>query len=159
MSNKAYTLIIIGAGLLLLIGGFFLGWNVKPAHTCPVVTDTVLVKGDTAWLPSELQLTYGWEDLPAETDTVDEEVIKSSSVDSTFTYDKDVVRIQAEVKYNLETDLFDWLLNIEHKDFGSHQTDTLKVYIMETVEIETSNPFWLMLSIAEFFLIILAIIF
>ena len=50
-------------------------------------------------------------------------------------------------------------MNIEHKDFQLHTTDTLKVYLTETVKIQTTNPWWVVVSIAEFFLIILAIIF
>ena len=173
MSTKAYTLIIIGAGLLLLIGGFFLGWNVKPAPSCPVI-DSTLVKTDTAWIRSDTTYTAEWS-LPAQTDTVPsfmgdggdnewvaytkDDLVKSSSIDTIFCHNEDAIRVQATVSYNLLTDTFDWLMNIEHKDFQLHTTDTLKVYLTETVEIQTTDPMWVLLSIAEFFLIILAIIF
>jgi len=154
VSDRTYTLIIIGAGLLLLIGGFFLGWNVKPAPSCPTVVDSVIVKGDTAWIASDTTYIAVWS-LPAQTDST----VKSSSIDTIFTHNEDAIRVQAEVSYNLLTDTFDWLMNIEHKDFQLHTTDTLKVYLTETVEIQTTNPWLVVLAIAEFFLIILAIVF
>ena len=159
MSTKAYTLIIIGAGLLLLIGGFLLGWNVKPAHTCPEITDSVLVKGDTAWIASDTTYIAVWANLPAITDTVNEEIIKSSSIDSIFVHNEDAIRIQAEVEYNLGTDLFDWLMEIDHKDFASHQTDTLKIYTAVMVETEVDNPLWIISTVISIILLGLAIIF
>ena len=140
-----------------MIGGFFLGWNVKPAPSCPTVVDSVIVKGDTAWIRSDTTYIVKWKELPAITDTV--EGVKSSSIDTIFCHNEDAIRVQATVSYNLLTDTFDWLMNIEHKDFQLHTTDTLKVYLTETVEIQTTDPMWVLLSIAEFFLIILAIIF
>jgi len=158
VSTKAYTFIIIGAGLLLFIGGIFLGWNVKPVKPCPVI-DSVDVQTDTIWLPSEKEYIVKWKDLPAETSTVDEETIKSSSIDSVFTSGLDAIRIKAEVNYNVGFDTFDWFMEIEHKDFDFHSIDTMRVYITETVVVQTTDPMWVLLSIAEFFLIILAIIF
>lgn len=157
MSNKAYT-IIIGVGLLIFtIGGFFLGRETKTFEPCPII-DSLDVKTDTLWLPSDTTYVTKWS-LPAETEIVDEELLKTSSIDTIFTHNQDAIRVKAEVNYYPVFDTFDWFLEVEHKDFDFHTIDTMKVYITETVEIQTTDPLWVLLTIAEFFLIILTIIF
>ena len=173
MSTK--TLIGIGLIFLFFVGGAFLGYYIKKCEPCPEVKDSVLVKGDTVWLSSDTTYIVKWKDIPAETDTAPsfirdgddtgwtvyskDDFTKSSSIDSIFTSGLDAIRIQAEVKYDMETDVFDWLLNIEHKDFASHQTDTLKIYMTETIEVEIDNPLWIWSTIISIILLGLVIIF
>jgi len=157
MSTKAYTLIIIGAGLLLLIGGFLLGWNVKPIKTCSEIVDSVYIEGDAVWITSDTTYIIKWKNLLAVTDTTG--IIKSSSIDTIFTHNEDAIKIEAKISYNTKTDVFDWLMKIDHKDFSSHTTDTLKVYMTEIEVREIDNPLWITISIAEFILLLLAIVF
>lgn len=157
MSTK--TLIGIVLIFLFLVAGIFLGWNIKPIEHCPEPVDTLKIKGNIEYLLSDTVFTVKWKDLPVETDTINEEVIKSSSIDSTFAHNEDAIRVEAKVKYNTVTDLFEWLLDIEHKDFASHQTDTLKIYMTEVKEIEFDNPIWIGSTIASVILLLLAIIF
>jgi len=157
MSTKTFVLIIIGVSLLFGALCFYAAWNFKPVETCPEIKDSVLVKGDTVWMSPDTTYIVKWKEIPAVTDTTGK--IKSSLIDSIFVSNKDAIKVKAKVEYNTETDMFDWLLNIEHKDFASHQVDTLKIYLVETVEIEVADPLWIGSAIVATIALFLSLIF
>jgi len=163
MSAKTYTLIIIGASMLFLIIGFLLGWDIKPVKTCPLVGDSVYVAGDTVWFPSDTVAIYKWKYLPAKTDTIWVEntsmAVKSSDIDTTLISNQDTIEVAAIVQFYPSWDVFDWYMEIEHRDYNFQRIDTIKIkeYTMEKVEV--TNPWWIVSTGVITLLFIISLIF
>ena len=155
MSTK--TLIGIGLIFLFFIGGVFLGWNIKPIKSCPEIIDSVYVEGDTVWVSSDTTFVIKWKSLPAAQEPWIPRA--SSDIDTIVVSNQDTISVAVIVEYWQEQGVFDWYMEIEHRDFDFHKTDTLKVYLVEEVKIMVTNPWWVVSTIVATLLLALSLIF
>jgi len=154
MTDKIYTIILVGAGLVILLVGGLLGWYVKPEKTCPLIQDTLYIKGDTLLVPYPVEIIKWREKQPA---------VKTSEgytavFDSEFVSHKDTIGINTLVSFNDSSKIFDMDMDVKHKDFESIRVDTIKVNYIETKEIEVNNPDWITATVTSTVLLLLAII-
>jgi len=155
MIDKTLVYVLIGAGLVVLLVGGLLGWYVKPEKNCPIIIDTVLVKGDTIPIPYPVEVIK-WKEKQPGIPNIDSTVY-TAVFDSSFVSHKDTIGIIATVSHNEKTKEF--LLEnmeIEHKDYDFFRVDTLKKYYPK--EVEVNNPDWITATVTSTVLLLLAII-
>lgn len=155
MSTKTLVIVIIGAALLALLIGGYIGWTLKPVKVCPVITDSSYVIGIPYLVPYPVTVIKWEKKQPA---------IKTNSgyvavFDSEFVSHKDTIGIKSLVSFNDSTKNFSMDMDIEHKDYESFRIDSVKYTVIETKEVEVDNPLWIWTTVAGGILLILSIIF
>lgn len=157
MSTKAYTLILIGAGIILLVGGIFIGTKLIKKEPCPEITDSIYVVGDTVLVPYPVEVIK-WKEKQVGIPNVDS-TIYTAIFDSQFVSHKDTIGIKAEISFNDNSKEFGMDMDIEHRDVEIFRTDTIKINYTEIREIEVDNPLWIWTTVISGLLLILSIIF
>jgi len=154
MDNKIYTLSLIGAGIVLIIIGGLLGWNLKPVKVCPIIIDSVLVKGDPYPVYRDTTI-YITSSQPAETVN---DSIKQTTFTETVVSHQDTITITSVVEYNPVKDIFNLAQKIDHKDYSFNRVDTLKIKVVETFYIPTEQPFYDTFSFGSILTLVLVLI-
>lgn len=157
MSDRVLLYIIIGAFLFAVGLGIFAGWHLKPNIKCPVIKDTLYVKGDTIPVPYPVTVIKWKEKQPAIHNPVTEEY--EGYFDSSFVSNNDTIEVDAAVIFMEKTKEFLWDIDIEHKDYESFRVDSVKYTVIEIKEIEVDNSIWIYTTIVGGILLILSIIF
>jgi len=155
--------ITIGIAIVFL---FVLGMLLDKCNEPPVVipvNDTTYVQGDKIWLPSDTTVIYVWRSLPAITDTVWMEdsssvITKSSDVDTMFVNNQDTIEVAVIVDYYPGWDVFDWYMEIEHKDYDFSRIDTLTIKEYIPVEIKVAAWEWVVATIVSTLALLLLLI-
>lgn len=157
MSDKVLLYVIIGAFLLAIGIGIFTGWYIKPDKQCPVIKDTILVKGDTIPVPYPVTVIKWKEKQVAVYDTSQREY--EGYFDSLFINNKDTIEISTAVVFAEKTKEFEVDMDIQHKDYDYIQIDTLKINNEIVKEVGVDNPLWIWTTVVGGILLILSIVF
>lgn len=155
MSDRVLLYVIIGAFLFAIGLGMFAGWHIKPDKQCPVIKDTIYVKGDTVLVPYPVTVIKWKEKQPA----IDEKDGYSAIFDSSFINHKDTIDVKAKVNFYTSTKEFGINMDIKHKDYETFRVDSVKYTVIEIKEVEVDNPLWIWTTVAGGILLILSIIF
>jgi len=137
MSDRVLLYVIIGAFLFAIGIGMFTGWHIKPNKVCPVIKDTVLVKGNTVLVPYPVTVIKWKEKQPA-VETLEG---YTAMFDSEFVSHKDTIGIKSLISFNDSTKDFEMDMDIKHKDYESFRVDSVKYTIIETKEIDIRFDF------------------
>jgi hypothetical protein len=154
MSDRVLLYIIIGAFLFAIGIGIFTGWHIKPDKQCPVIKDTLYVKGDTILVPYPVEVIKWKERKPA---VKENDSIYTQTFDSSFVSHKDTIRIEAGVEFNESAKTFSMDMEIKHKNYESFRIDTIKVNYIEMKEVD--DPLWKYTTVVGLLLLILSLIF
>lgn len=156
MSNKAYTLILVVAGIIILLVGGYVGYSIKKDKPCPTISDSIHTIGIPYPVPYPVEVIK-WKDKQSGTPDIDSTVY-SAVFDSQFVSNKDTVDIVAEVSFDNKSKEFDMNMDIEVRGVDIVRVDTIKVNFTETKEVEVNNPLWITITATSILGMLLALI-
>lgn len=139
MSNQKYTLLLIGAGILIFIGGLATGWFVKPVKVCPDIRDSIFVQGDPYPVYRDTTFIINYPSQPTQ---ITNEGDKQAYFDTLIVSGKDSISVLSVVTFNPVDEIFDLMQDIRHKDYSEIRVDTLKIRITEIKEVHIDPPFY-----------------
>ena len=129
------SLVIYAIIALILFGSGF--WVGRATHTCPQIDTTFVDITDTLWLASDTTFIVRETEVSPQI-SVDSAV--TLKIDTMFVSDKDTISVYGLVDYWLDHNVFDWYMEIEHKDFDLHTIDTVFADIIKTVTVVEPVP-------------------